>query len=88
MYNIPKSIFGSVKDGFSKLYNSETFKRVRDVAVDKLEKGVKSVLGSETVNDLKKQAIEKGKDFTTKFGNALINRGAAIIVGSAIAAGK
>ena len=88
MYNIPKSIFGSVKDGFSKLYNSETFKRVRDVAVDKLEKGVKSVLGSETVNDLKKQAIEKGKDFTTKFGNALINRGAAIIAGSAIAAGK
>ena len=86
LYNIPKSLLGGVKKQVDKLYNSETFQQMKDVAVDKLEKGAKSFLDSETVKNIKTQAIEKGKHFTKNFGTALINRGATILVGSAAAA--
>ena len=85
LYNMPKSFVGGVKEQLGKLYNSETFQHLKDVAVDKLGKAAKSILGSETVKNIKTQAIEKGKDITKNIGTALINRG-AILVGSAAAA--
>ena len=86
LYNMPKSFVGGVKEQLGKLYNSETFQHLKDVAVDKLGKAAKSILGSETVKNIKTQAIEKGKHLTKNFGTALINRGASILVGSAAAA--
>ncbi len=80
------TLLGNLKKGIKNLYKSKPFQRARVFAVDKLQKGAKSFLGSETVDTLKKQVIEKGNNITKTVGTALINRGAAILVGSAAAA--
>ena len=80
------TLLGSLKKGINNLYKSKPFQRARVFAVDKLQKGAKSFLGSETVDTLKKQVIEKGNNITKTVGTALINRGAALLVGSAAAA--
>ena len=88
LYTGGKKILGVFNNGLKTIYGSKIVQRAKDAAVDKLEKGLKSVLDSQAVTDLTKKAIEKANDLSTKAGNAMINRGIGIIAGSVIAAGK
>ena len=88
LYTGGKKILGVFNNGLKTIYGSKIVQRAKDAAVDKLEKGLKSALGSQTVTNLTKKAIEKANDLSTKAGNAMINRGIGIIAGSVIAAGK
>ena len=88
LYTGGKKILGVFNNGLKTIYGSKIVQSAKDAAVDKLEKGLKSALGSQAVTDLTKKAIEKANDLSTKAGNAMINRGIGIIAGSVIAAGK